>query len=508
MNILNSAADLAGGLAEKLEDQRLQQYYDKVSILIKNSMVSFLENTKQALIKSENRREFIKTKEIAIIAIQNMIPPADMVQPDSLVIELIKSLHFQLINLFNLIDYYPSRSHPDEEDGENLEEIQKKKEENKQNIQAIIKRLFQQAKEIAQSIKSFIPNSGHPEQLQHACYKLINNNIQYLINLIVENNQKSPPPLTLSESFLSLKNENKSPEEKFKIQLEKTLLANSQILCYIIPNLPDVFIANKSKLSKILLRFQTSCSKDSFNQVIELINEQILITQAIFTSENDSKKRRNYLQLSNDLIRKFIVFKNIFLDSYDEKRAGVDDESKLQILIKLNEIKAILEKIIALTNEKKNSNFSVDIIDRLANLSIPNNPSSHNLSIPAIPGSAEANANDENNSIVSQLYETARKIAMELKKLTKPITPAELIICVRKITQQIHSVVKLTQSFSMICHDKRLCEQLAGKSVAARTKSVQLKILCAVKAASCTGIINFGNYFFIFGHFFLFCQIS
>jgi len=292
-------------------------------------------------------------------------------------------------------------------------------------VQVALKNVLEATKKSAQAIKAFLPFASHPDELQHVWATLANEQILSLAQVTLCAQQS---PYTIMQSIN---------------------LNNSLLLCYVIPDLPTRVKSCQMKLVSAVHAFSTDVSQEKFEQLTRTFNDLVVSAQALAQQTSEPKRKQQILDACKSL--------NSALNRVDKFFSSLSRSPHLKAMMlnQLEQINSMSSMLIA-----PPLSDSEDLIERLTTVTI-----------------------DE--TVTGKLLQACKTMAEQLHRiLQKNLSPADIINSARIICAEAHNVVQRSQKYAALCSDKRLSDQIVLLAVAARTKSVQLKILCAVKAAS------------------------
>ena len=411
LKLLNSASELAAGLADRLEDEALTAYFMATNRAIKSTMPPLLSSTKAALLYPEHRPEFVRAKDFALYAVFALLPPKNVVHPENQILDQIKFIQEHLRLLRHTVQT-----------------------NNQMNIQASLKGVLEATKDGARAIQAYIPFADSPHELQTICLSLVNEHVNNLGHAVVENSSE------------------------IDNVIKSTCFANAKIISPIIMNIHKRMTDNQNKLEKLYPQISQCFYRVIEEYIVKLqdiLNEQVVLGLAYSNDTTINPKQQEHLkstaiELSNELgVFNFEYCKII------ESNSGSYEFS--------DSLKKIFQNLQNLSNNlvsNKQSSGSNDLLERISSLPI-------------------------DDSTTGKLYAASKLIALDLKELLEGnLSSADMIKYARRICNQAHIIVKQAQLFIRKCRDRRLSNQLQVGSVSARTKCVQLKIICAVKAAN------------------------
>lgn len=398
---LNQASELAAGLADRLEDERLSSYFIDVNRRIKTAMPPLLAATKNVLLNSNHLSEFDRAKSEAEAAVNALNPPPDVLYPETNLVEKTAQLNNLLRVLQSRIGSEPSI------------------------VQVALKNVLEATKQSAQAIKAFLPFASHPDDLQHVWATLANDQILSLAQVTLCAQQS---PYTIIQTIN---------------------LTNSLLLCYVLPDLPTRVKSSQTKLVSCVHGFSADVSTEKFEQLSFAFNDLVICAQALAQQSSEPKRKQQLLDTCKSL--------NSALNRVEKFFSSLSRSPHLKAMMlnQLEQINSMSSMLIA-----PPLSDSEDLVERLKSVTIDE----------TVPG---------------ELLLACRTMADQLHRiLQKNLSPADIINSARVICSEAHHVVQRSQKYAALCKDKRLSDQIVLLAVAARTKSVQLKILCAVKAAS------------------------
>merc|ERR1712110_508347 len=271
LKLLNSASELAAGLADRLEDEALTAYFVATNRVIKASMPPLLTSTKEALLYSENRPAFVRAKDSALYAAFALLPPKNVVHPENQILDQIKFIQEHLRILHYKVRTKKSR-----------------------DVQGCLKGVLEAAKESARAIKAYIPFAQNPRKLQAACLSLANDHIQRLGHKVMEEAHR--PELVVDT-------------------IRDTCLANARILDVVFSDHMERLEVNAQKLNKhFSLVPETTENVDPEKALEEeyltenwvtnlqdLINEQVVLSLSLAQETNEPNQKEHLLETSLEL---------------------------------------------------------------------------------------------------------------------------------------------------------------------------------------------------------------
>jgi len=410
LKLLNSASELAAGLADRLEDEALTAYFVATNQAIKSTMPPLLTSTKNALLYSEHRPEFVRAKDFALYAAFALMPPKNVVHPENQIIDQVKFIEHTLSLLRQAL-----------------------KKKDSLAIQASLKGVIEATKEGVRAIQAYIPFAENPGDLQKVCLSLVNEHMQNLAHAVVEN--------TISDSEV--------------IQaIQTTSIANGQVALAVIEDIPKRLEENQNKLTK-LFKELTDCVilDEILLQLQDFLSEQVVLAFAAAGDCGNPKQKDHFILTATE------IGLDLCLLNSDIPSISSSSFPELSETIKrrLSNLQTLATQLVTPAEGESPSN---ELLERISTLPI-------------------------DDSTTGKLYAASKLIALDLKELLSgQLSGADMIKCARRICNQAHNIVKQTQLFIRMCKDRRLANQIQVGSMSARTKCVQLKIICAVKAAN------------------------
>jgi len=254
--------------------------------------------------------------------------------------------------------------------------------------------------------------------------------------------------------------------------IRDTCLANARILEVVFSDHSERLEANGQRIDKhFTLLPDTTDSSDPEKALEEeyltenwiaklqdLINEQVVLSLSLAQETNEPKQKEHLLECGLELSNKLGDFNEEVEVDLPVSLLYTND-SQRDSLKQLHTIHKKLLKKPEGARGTLNDSSNV-LLDRISSL-------------------------PTDSSITGKLYQASKLIALDLKDLLGgELSRADMIKCARRICNQAHIIVKQAQLFITRCKDARLSNEIQVGSVSARTKCVQLKILCAVKAAT------------------------
>lgn len=409
LKLLNSASELAAGLAERLEDEALTAYFMATNRAIKSTMPPLLTSTKSALLYSEHRPEFIRAKDFALYASFALLPPKNVVHPENQILDQIKVIHEHIC----ILHYHINRG-------------------DTQDVNSSLKGVLEAAKEGVRAIQAYIPFAENPHDLKIACLFLANDQMKNLGHVVVES----------------------TDTKERNSAIHSTSVANSKILSVILSNHQQRLEENQNNITSLFKQvidgedYETTSTK-----LQDIITEQIVIALSLSQDVGNPKQSKLLYATAFELSAELSIFSIELIKS---------PTNPTELAIKsVKSFEVLLKKLTApITPEGGAHGDSQQLLDRISSLPI-------------------------DDSTTGKLYAASKMIALDLKDLLAgTLSRADMIKCARRICNQAHIIVKQSQLFIGLCKDRRLIHQLQVGSMSARTKCVQLKIICAVKAAS------------------------
>jgi len=293
-------------------------------------------------------------------------------------------------------------------------------------VQSVLKEIFDNSTQFAHAIKVFAPFSSYPDDLERVWSRLAN--------------EQMP---SLAEATLS------AQQSPFTI-IQSINLTNSLLLCYVIPELlPQLKIAQK-QLTDSLVEFKTALTPEAHMKVVHWFNEVIVLAQALAQQNSDPKQKNRILDCCKSLTSSFSRVEKTF--------SSLDRAPHLQAMLK-NQLEQLCSISSTLISPPRAD--SVGLLERFSGIQY------------------------DTDTETGKMLDASKEMAVELNSILNGAqTRSQVIKSARVICNQAHLIVQQSQKCAQKCRDKRLSEQIVVLSVSARTKSVQLKILCAVKAAS------------------------